>query len=188
MPHEEEYGYEEGTISEGIESTTSVDPVDLPGYEDSANPFMRSDVSYVAKKLSENVGNPELDKIRSITLSSLVEGDPFDDYSGARRAVQILYSCGKGHFITHAFGFSDEFLSTLRADSESISGKPLSELVKDGYAHGLLYREYFKGYSREPYFNPEFASLTKDVTCYPPAAENLVRLLLLLVISIRLEG
>lgn len=189
MPHEDEFeDIPGGSIYDGPSTDTAAVTVDLPKNTDSANPFMRSDVTYVAKKISENVGNTELDRIRSITLSSLVDGDAFDDYSGARRALQILYSCGKGHFITHAFGFSDDFFSTLRADSESISGKPLSKIIEDGQAHGLLYREYLKGYSKQPYYNPELVGLTKDIRCFPQGAESIVRLLLLLVVSIRLEG
>lgn len=182
MPHEDDYL---GSIDDTSQSASAQT---TPGHTDSANPFMQSDVTYVAKKISENVGNPELDRIRSITFTSLVKGDPFDELSGARRAIQILYSCGKGHFITHAFGFTDDFFSSLRADSEPISGKPLKEIIADGQAHDLLYRQYLKIYSQQKYYNPDLVNITKDIRCFPQPAEYIVKLLLLLVLSIRLEG
>jgi hypothetical protein len=154
----------------------------------SYNPFVTTRLEPVVNKLMENVGVKEMDRIRSITWTSLNDNLVPSSDKGVRRAIQLLYNCGQGFFITHAFNFSEDHLKTINFTDDSIQGKSLAEITTNNEAYRRLFKEYRKLYSKQPYFSPDLVKLADIDEVLPANAKDIVKLLLLLVISTKFEG
>lgn len=155
--------------------------------EISFNPFVTTRLDPVVTKLAQNIGVAELDTIRSITWTSLNDDPTPTQDKGIRRAIQILYNCGQGFFITHAFNFSEDYLKTINFADDSIQGKSLADIVTNNDAYKRLFKEYRKVYSSQPYFNPNLVKLADVDEVVPSVAKDIVKLLLLLVVSTKFE-
>jgi hypothetical protein len=153
----------------------------------SYNPFVTTRLEPVVAKLAENVGVAELDTIRSITWTSLNDDPTPTQDKGIRRAIQILYNCGQGFFITHAFNFSEDYLKTISFSDDSIQGKSLTDIATNNAAYKRLFKEYRKVYTSQPYFNENLVKLADVDEVVPSIAKDVVKLLLLLVVSTKFE-
>ena len=99
MPHEE---YGESGSPYYPESGSNSEP-SIPTNEEAPSPFLTSDPESIVERLLASVQDERLDRIRSITFSSLNTEDPFNSARGAFRGLQIIFSLGKGHFLKQAF-------------------------------------------------------------------------------------
>lgn len=181
MTHENTEGYPSGDPSGSFTGGSDVE--ELPSPSEEVSSFIESNPKSIIDKLLEPVQDTRLDRIRSITFSSLNTEDPFNTSRGVFRGLQVVFSLGKGHFLKQAFGFSPEWLESVDFLDTKVKGRSLKSLSRDSAAYARLYKEYLKVYSAQPYFRKDLIGLCTVEDVNPVSLRPLVQLLLLLVIS-----
>lgn len=151
----------------------------------SDTPFMKTDTLEIIEKLKESTGNDYLDNLREQTFLSLSSKATPDMNSGINRAIQLLYSCGQGFFITHAFSFNPEDLLKQPPSSDAISGKTLNQILENKVAYESIYDAYLKEYRSQPLFSSEYIELANLTKCNPQKALPILRLLQLIIVTTR---
>lgn len=155
----------------------------LPTPTQYGSSFSESDPQVIIDKLLESVQDERLDRIRSITFSSLNTEDPFNSTRGVFRGLQIIFSLGKGQFLKHAFSFSPEWLESIDFKNDKVQGSSLKSLADNNSAYSRLYSEYLKIYSSKPDFRSDLIGLCNVEDLRPASLRPLVKLLLLIVVS-----
>ena len=154
----------------------------------SLNPLVEVSTENIESKLSEPVGDSLLDSIREQTFLSLSDKSTPDLSSGIRRAVQLLYSSGKGYILTHIFSFSPEWIKETYLYDTDIEGKSLSSILEENsIAYSRLYVEYKKRYVTLSYCKPEYLDLADISDCTPQGALPIIKLLILIIVSTKIE-
>ena len=152
------------------------------------DPFSRIDTELIIAKTKEPLGEPTLDKIRTVTFLSLNKDVEPNLDKGILRGIQLLYSLGLGFFITHSFSFSDDVLRNKIPEDSSINGKSLAEILEGKAAYALMYKEYLKIYSKGTNYREDLAKLSNIESVSPAKAKDLARLLILIFVSSKFEG
>lgn len=150
-------------------------------------PFTESDPAALVSKLLRPTEDPMLDRIRSITFSTLNTEEPLNASRGVFRGIQILFSLGKGHFLKHAMSIDSKWLEQQDITQDLIKGQSLSDIVKNNSAYERLFIEYHKIYSKKANYRKDLIGLCNVADIVPKSARPLARLLLLIVISTRFE-
>ena len=167
-------------------------PSGMLGEEESAIPLPEnlhtrslsdSSPEILVAKLLESVQDERLDRIRSITFSSLNTEDPFNESRGVFRGLQVIFLAGRGHFLKQAFSFTPEWLESVDFTDTKVKGRSLKSLAGDRDAYSRLYKEYLNIYSLKPSFREDLIGLCNVEDVKPDTLRPLVRLLLLIVIS-----
>ena len=182
MPHE----YEEYDIK--ISPTEVGDPPPPTPEVLNNTVFTESNPKDLIDTLLRPTQHPMLDRIRSITFSSLNTEDPTNETRGVFRGIQLLFSLGKGHFLKHAVSLDSKWLEQQDITKDEIKGRPLSSIVEDNSAYERLFNEYLKIYSKDSNFRKDLIGLCNVEDVVPKAARPIVRLLLLIIISTRFEA
>lgn len=151
------------------------------------SPFNESNPKSLIDKILRPVQDPMLNRIRSITFSSLNTEDPTNEARGVFRGIQLLFSLGKGQFLKHAVSLDSKWLEQQDLTSDSIKGRTLSSIVEDNSAYERLFKEYLKVYSRRPEYRKDLIGLCDVSDIVPKSARPIARLLLLIIISTKFE-
>ena len=138
--------------------------------------FTESNPESLIDTLLRPTQDPMLNRIRSITFSSLNNEDPTNESKGVFRGIQLLFSLGKGHFLKHA----------VSLDSTWLEQQDLT--IEDNSAYERLFNEYLKIYSKKPNYRKDLIGLCDVSDVVPKEARPIVRLLLLIIISTRFEA
>jgi len=150
-------------------------------------PFEELNPEELIDTLLRPTQDPILDRIRSITFSSLNTEDPTNQSRGVFRGIQILFSLGKGHFLKHAVSLDSKWIEQQDITQDSLKGRSLSSIVEDNSAYSRLYNEYLKVYSKKSFFREDLMGLCNVEDVVPASSRPIARLLLLIIISTRFE-
>ena len=163
-----------------IDSSLYLRPTEL-----NPTPFSTIDPSDTATKLLNSTGDDLLDRIREITFSSLSNAELDPVFSGAIRALHLLFTLGKAQYIRNVFGLEEDWIRSLDIESQEFSAKTLQDIIQDNPAYERLFREYLDRYSTKSFFRSDLIGLCDLEDIKPVSARPVARLLMLILVSTR---